>query len=316
MASSRHLEHATTHKWRALRSCLQSQHPSIPSSVLGRCCRKVSNTSTLDTQDNAWSFRWSEDGILRDIMDVSMERIDFHSLLIHLPLPPQPAFHSLFPLCRLFTTRVKLLAFWPFVPLWLQNNPLRANNEVVGLYAAMSGEFREILATGRETDFQTASKRLASWIFCSICFKQMIYRTALSLKSTCDHFRVVDCIPVYEGDPVWPGDRTDQFVWTLMPQVAHYYSRTTVETSWQQGPPAIDTQSTIGSRALNWAWTAMHVFQRFWISRSLYSAVAGISNNTHVPCKTRKLLVACSFLRNKKFKTENVHVVSARNTVL
>jgi hypothetical protein len=104
-------------------------------------------------------------------MEVRMKRIDFRSLLILLP-----PFHSLFPLCRLFTTRVKLLAFWPFIPLWLQNYPLRANNEVVPLYAAMSGVFREILAADkRETDFQTANNKFSSRLFCLICLKQMIY---------------------------------------------------------------------------------------------------------------------------------------------
>lgn len=163
MASGSHLLQATEntrHKWRALHLYVQSHHLSIPFLLSWAILQ-------YGIKDNAYSFAWNEDEILREIIAVRMKGIDFYRCLCS-------SIHPNYHLSSRFLCALQGWNYWPFdfffLLLWLQNYPLRANNEALTLFSSMSRTFREIHAAMLETDFRNAKKQIAAFtsIFCDL----------------------------------------------------------------------------------------------------------------------------------------------------
>jgi len=210
MASGSHLLQATEntrHKWRALHLYLQSHHPSNPF-LLSWAILLYGFTYI---KDNAYSFAWNEDEILREIIAVRMKGIDFYRRLCS-------SIHPNYLPSSIFLSSLQGWNYWPFdlffLLLWLQNYPLRANNEALTLCSTMSRTFREILVAMWETDFRNAKKTdrclhvyllrfVSNWLF--------IWEPD-SLKFNYDHFRLPDGIPLRITDIVYVSVKGDQFL--------------------------------------------------------------------------------------------------------
>lgn len=175
MASGSHLLQATEntrHKWRALHLYLQSHHPSIPF-LLSWAILLYGFTYI---KDNGYSFAWNEDEILREIIAARMKGIDFYRRLCS-------SIHPNYLPSSLFLSALQGWNYWPFdlffLLLWLQNYPLRANNEALTLCSTVSRTFREIRVLCEKQTFEMQKNRsLPSCLSFAIYFKLIIYLRA------------------------------------------------------------------------------------------------------------------------------------------